>query len=235
MKTSLVLQLAIILELGGALGGGLVQGQEARKPFPDAVQDAQSPRKVAAKRSEQQVSEHDRSDAFVMAVHPIVGAISVKGDLVDSTIVTGVNLGADGLFLTSNDTYHRHASIAAVKVGGRLMDTSIIAGIDPGDDLAWGGGTGANADVLGAAISGLANGKIGAVTLGIATITSDNTTPFRTPSALAHDFAIEAQTLATIQLGKMRGPRPLPASLWLDSDGDGVEEAGELLVRIVPN
>jgi hypothetical protein len=165
----------------------------------------------------------------ILAVKGSIGALSVTGDLTDSTIVAGVNVGADGLLLTADDTYQRHGSIASVKVTGAFARTSLIAGIDPGDDFKWGAGTGANADVVGSAIAGLANGKIGALTLGVATIVSGNT-PFKTPALLPHDFAIEAQTLATIQVGKLRGPKPLPASLWLDADGDGTEEAGELLI-----
>ncbi|MGN6543475.1 MAG: cytochrome B6 [Aureliella sp.] len=40
------------------------QGKPASQPPHDAVQDAQTPRKVAEKRPEQKLSEHDRSDVF---------------------------------------------------------------------------------------------------------------------------------------------------------------------------
>src|SRR5438128_2460589 len=40
-------------------------GQDRKRPLPDAVQDAQTPREAEVKRPEQKQTEHDRSDVFL--------------------------------------------------------------------------------------------------------------------------------------------------------------------------
>src|SRR6187401_3373786 len=51
---------------------GLAQEPPKRKPLPDAVQDAQTPRAVTEKRPEQTKTEHDRADIFAASKAPDV-------------------------------------------------------------------------------------------------------------------------------------------------------------------
>jgi cytochrome c peroxidase len=48
----------------------IAQADPQRKPLPDAVQEAQTPRSVAQKRPEQTKTEHDRSDIFAPSKAP---------------------------------------------------------------------------------------------------------------------------------------------------------------------
>jgi cytochrome c peroxidase len=93
MKTLNAVQIAIVLGLSGALVG--VHAQEARKPFPDATQDAQNPRKVATKRAEQQFSDHDRSSIFGDAKAP-AASIALK-DQPDEGEIRGFDFYRDSL------------------------------------------------------------------------------------------------------------------------------------------
>ena len=62
---------AVFLGMCLLVGRGQDDAQKAgKKVLPDAVQEAQTPRKAAVKRPEQKKSEHDKSDIFKEAEAP---------------------------------------------------------------------------------------------------------------------------------------------------------------------
>lgn len=166
----------------------------------------------------------------ILAARGNIKSVNVGHDMSGSKAVAGVNVGADQTLLTTDDTYHRHASIASVKVGGALEDSSIITGIDPGDDAIWGAGSGADADSIGALIGALTNGKLGPIILGIATVLSENGTFFGNSPVSDHNHAIQAPTLTSVQIGKIK-QKDFTSPLWIDADLDGTEDSNEMILR----
>ncbi len=72
-----------------------VSAQAPRKPLPDAVEDAQTPREVDRKRPEQQLNSHDKSEIFAAPKAP-VSAQPVKQQP-DQGEVRGFDLSRDPL------------------------------------------------------------------------------------------------------------------------------------------
>jgi hypothetical protein len=71
MKATRLLQLLPLLLLGSLAPS---DAQTAKKPFPDVVQEAQTPRPAPTKRREQQKNEHDNSDVFDSAKAPLASS-----------------------------------------------------------------------------------------------------------------------------------------------------------------
>jgi hypothetical protein len=163
-----------------------------------------------------------------------LGSVKLGGDADQLTLVAGIATGGDRAILTNDDTYNRHGSIGAIAIAGALRSSSIVAGINPGSDQMWGAGTGAAADTAGGATAGLKTlSKIAAIIAGASTVAPGVTSPLKSPALLAHLAAIESLSLASIQIGKLSKTTDFSAPLWLDADGNGVEDADEILIRMI--
>ena len=160
-----------------------------------------------------------------------LGALKIGGDALNNYFVAGVDVGDDTSFLTGDDTYNRNASIASLSVGGQFAQDTVAAGVDPGGLFLFGDAD----DTLAPAIAGVTvTAKIGAIKLGAATVPANATTAFAGPVTLDHTDAIEAPQLTSIRIGSRPIFQDFTSPVWIDGNGDGVEDASEVVVRTLP-
>lgn len=107
----------------------------------------------------------DAADGWLLNARN-VKSVSIKGDVADSLLLAGPDVGPDGVLGTADDTA-ASGRFGAVTIKGVLRDSSIVAGVLPSAEA---GGAAAYGDGDDLAVPGAA-GRPGAISLGGAAVT----------------------------------------------------------------